>query len=61
MLYSLSINTMLSHILELRVVAFFKTLLTEEKSFDLQSEIVHIGIFRSFYLATRDEFQNSVY
>ena len=33
------------------VVALFETILLEEQSFDLQPEIVHIGIFYSLCLA----------
>ena len=41
------------------VVGLFKTILLQEHSFDLQSGIVYTGIFYSFCLATRDEFEDS--
>ena len=39
--------------LGLYVVTIFKTILLEEQSFNLQSEIPHIGIFHSLCSATK--------
>ena len=45
--------------LGLYVATLFKSILLEEQSFDLQSEIVRTVIFHSLSSAARDEFENS--
>ena len=47
--------------LGLYFAVLFKTILLEEQFFDLQSEIVHTGIFHCICSAIRDECEDSGY